>query len=91
MNGAQMTLDFSGKAKPVIRRATDIDNQNTYGEDRIEWVWDCPCCGTRTIASQSEHTTPKQIEADARCVYCRKRGRVALITNAEAETSERSE
>ena len=72
-----------------VRRAPDEDNKTTYGENRIEWVWECPACGSRTIATKSEHTTPDQIKADARCCYCRWRGRT--VPNAQVEFSEGNE
>ncbi len=58
-----------------VRPATADDNKTVYGDDLIQWVWDCPVCGGRTIATKSERATPEAIKADARCHYCRKRNR----------------
>lgn len=42
--------------------------------DEIVMVWECPKCGRETVAYRSENATVEEIQADASCVVCRKKG-----------------
>jgi hypothetical protein len=85
MNSAQMTLNLTeqalgavhGTVQSFVRRATADDNKLVYGDDLNEWVWQCPACGGRVVATLSEKATPEIIERDPLCHYCRTHGRTA--------------